>query len=158
MVRIIRNISILLCLLSVMSCNNNSFFDESKKVNEEGWMKDSVVDFKFNITDTISEYQVIVNIRHSASFQTQNLWLFTSLGLDGGQLLKKDTIECYLANNAGEWLGSGFGSLYEMSILALPRVRFSTIGEYNYRIAHGMRNDPLFGISDVGVEIVKFSR
>ena len=96
-------------------------------------------------------------MRHSNTFKTQNLWLFTETSLNG-KLIKRDTVECFLANNAGEWLGSGFGSLHEMPILYEPKVAFKELGNYEISIRHGMRDMKLEGISDIGLQVIKLEK
>ena len=62
-------------------------------------------------------------------------------------------MECYLANNKGEWVGSGFGSLNEVNVLCSTKMTFPLSGKYEFVLQQGMRYDVLPGINDVGIEL-----
>ena len=151
-----RTIISLAGLLTVIlcSCSSKSVYEDSKVLPENGWSKDSAEVFSFNIDDAKAAYQILINVRHTNKYKSQNLWLFAETQLNDKEI-GKDTIECYLANNAGEWLGSGFGSLHEMAILYQPNVKFAKPGNYKLIIKHGMREEKLGGITDIGVEVLK---
>jgi gliding motility-associated lipoprotein GldH len=70
-------------------------------------------------------------------------------------LLTNDSIECYLADQRGKWLGSGIGSIMEMPVLYQQKIRFKKVGVYHYKIAHGMRDSILSGINDIGMRVEK---
>jgi gliding motility-associated lipoprotein GldH len=65
----------------------------------------------------------------------------------------RDSIEFYLADQRGKWLGSGVGAIVEMPVLYKQNVRFEQKGTYRYEIGHGMREDVLIGINDIGIRI-----
>ncbi|MBO6005714.1 MAG: gliding motility lipoprotein GldH [Paludibacteraceae bacterium] len=151
-----RTIISLVGLLTIImcSCSSNSVYEDSRVLPESGWDKDNAEVFDFQIDDANATYQILINVRHTNSYKSQNLWLFTETLLNDKEL-GKDTVECYLANNAGEWLGSGFGSLHEMAILYQPNIKFAKPGAYKLKIKHGMRENTLSGITDIGVEVIK---
>jgi gliding motility-associated lipoprotein GldH len=70
-------------------------------------------------------------------------------------VLIKDSIECYLADKRGKWLGTGIGSVLEMPVLYQQKVKFSKVGIYQYKIVHGMRDSVLIGINDIGMRVEK---
>ncbi|HRR62823.1 MAG TPA: gliding motility lipoprotein GldH, partial [Paludibacteraceae bacterium] len=69
----------------------------------------------------------------------------------------KDTIECYLADIHGKWLGSGVGNVFEMPVLYKQNECFKQSGTYTFQIIQGMRNEVLPGISNVGLKVEKIS-
>lgn len=95
------------------------------------------------------------------------MWLFvnnrpasdsTYYALDSAEFAKptaQDTIEFYLANDRGVWLGNGKNGLTEMPVLYEEAYRFAHSGEQVITIQHGMREEPLRGVSDVGVIVTK---
>lgn len=143
-----------LALLLLASCHHDTIYDQSKTLPDSGWNKDSAAVFTVPITDINTPYRFIVNVRHRGDYKMQNLWLFITYQRPD-KSIKKDTIECYLANNDGRWLGSGFGSLYSMPVLFMPKVKFTQAGNYKFSIHHGMRDSVLGGINDVGLEVIK---
>jgi len=146
-------LAILISLFTV-SCNHNDVYLQYKTIVPEGWSKDSIYTFEIPITDVKSIYNVYVNIRNRGEYPYQNLWLFMSKTSPDKQILN-DSIECYLADQRGKWLGSGVGSVYDMPVLYEQNVRFKTKGTYKYKIVHGMRDDILKGINDIGMRVEK---
>ena len=144
----------LISMLFFGACNNDTVFTQFKTLPEEGWHKDSLAMFNVSITDTSANYNIYVNIRNNNRYPYQNFWFFKTQIMPDGTTVN-DTIECYLANNRGKWLGSGVGATYEMSVLCEQNVRFEEEGIYQYKITQGMREDVLRGIQDVGLQVEK---
>ena len=115
----------------------------------DAWHMDSVAHFDYTITDAAADYRMLVYIRHTERYPYQNMWLFT------GDSLCRDTIEFYLANDRGQWLGDRHHGFIEMPVLLEEHISFPDTGTYSIDIAHGMRDSLLRGVTDVGLEIIK---
>lgn len=148
---------LLLLPFLLISCNGNDVFAGFKPIASKGWSKDSVYTFDVKITDTMSVYNVYVNVRNKGEYPYQNLWIFLQT-LSPDSVNTADSIECYLADQRGKWLGSGVGSLFEMPILYQQNVRFQKAGNYHYTLVHGMRDSVLVGINDIGMRVEKVSK
>jgi gliding motility-associated lipoprotein GldH len=72
--------------------------------------------FEFDVEDSLSEYNFTVNVRHRANYPYQNMWLFVQQ-ISPDSSIVNDTIEFYLADNRGKWLGKGIGAVYTMPVL-----------------------------------------
>jgi gliding motility-associated lipoprotein GldH len=140
-----------------VACTSNDVYFQYKSVASKGWSKDSLYGFDIPITDTAAVYNVYVNVRNRGEYPYQNLWLFLSKSTPD-KIQSKDSIECYLADQRGKWLGSGLGSIMEMPVLYQQNVRFKTKGTYHYKIVHGMRDSVLAGINDIGMRVEKVGR
>lgn len=116
------------------------------------WHQDSVVRFVVPIADTTVDYRTIVYVRHTERYPYQNMWLFVDDGL------RRDTIEFYLADDRGQWLGDTHNGVMEMPVLLDENRHFTDTGMYELRITHGMRDTLLRGISDVGLEVIRNSK
>ncbi len=136
------------------ACANNDVYFQYQTIQHDGWNKDSVLTFDVNITDTISAYNIYVNIRNTSDYPYQNLWLFLNK-LNPDSTLVNDSIECYLADQHGKWLGSGVGSIKEMPVLYEQNKHFKARGIYKYEITQGMREDVLKGVNDIGIRVEK---
>lgn len=110
---------------------------------------DSVVRFDYAITDTATDYSVLVYVRHTERYPYQNMWLFL------GDSTHRDTIEFYLADDRGQWLGDRRHGFIEMPVLYEESVHYPDTGFYYMEIVHGMRDSLLRGVMDVGMEVVK---
>ncbi len=146
--------SLILFSLFVVSCQRNDVYFEYNAVRPEGWNKDSAFVYTVNITDTNAKYNVYINTRNRGEYPHQNLWLFISKW-NQDSTLTKDTIDFYLADQRGKWLGSGVGQTFEMPVLYLENVSFQQPGNYIFSIKHGMRDSLLVGLNDVGLRVEK---
>ena len=110
---------------------------------------DSVASFEYAITDADQDYRMLVYVRHTERYPYQNMWLFI------GDSLHCDTIEFYLADDRGQWLGNKHHGFIEMPVLLEENYHFADTGTYHMTIQHGMRDSILRGITDIGLEIVR---
>jgi len=67
--------------------------------------------------------------------------------------MSRDTLEFILADIEGKWLGKGWGSVKENSILISSDMRFPLAGTYEFKIQQAMRQDTLKGIKNIGIRI-----
>lgn len=146
----------LLVVFFLMSCNPNVVCDNSLRVANPTWHRDSVAQFTVDIVDTTLCYESAILIRNSGDYSYQNLWLFvTEIAPDS--TIRRDTVEYYLADNYGRWLGSGIGSLYTSLYYYKEDLHYSQSGTYTYLIEQGMREDELRGITNVGIRIMSIA-
>lgn len=143
---------LLLMILLITSCTSKDVYLQYFPVNESGWSKDSIFTFDIQINDSTTDFNLYVNIRNRGEYPYQNLWLFLEK-ISPDSVVTRDTIEFYLADNSGKWLGSGAGSTFEMPVLYQQNIKFQTTGTYHYKITQGMRDSVLAGINDVGMRL-----
>jgi gliding motility-associated lipoprotein GldH len=144
-------------LLVLSSCGGNDVFYQYETVPANGWHQDTAIHFNVNITDTLSHYNVYVNVRNRGEYPHQNLWLFIEQQSPDSTLFV-DSINFYLADQRGKWLGSGVGSVYEMPVLYRQNIRFPDSGNYSFSFRQGMRDSVLTGLNDLGLRIEKVSQ
>ncbi|HLP05442.1 MAG TPA: gliding motility lipoprotein GldH [Paludibacter sp.] len=143
----------LVSLLAV-SCTGNEVFFHYRPVDVGGWNKDSLCVFDIPVNDTASAYDMYVNVRNRSEYPYQNLWLFMQEMLPDSTI-RTDSIELYLADQRGKWLGAGVGAVKEMPVLYRRNFHFHQKGTYHYRIGHGMRDSLLKGVNDIGMKVEK---
>ncbi len=151
---------ILICAC-FFSCDSDAVFDQYKNVPNK-WHKDDLVSFKFNAPDTLSPYNLYINLRNTNDYKYSNLFLITELSYPNGKTLV-DTLEYKMAKPNGELLGEGFTDVKENKLwykgYEEPFV-FKELGEYNFTVQHAMRKigevqgiEELQGIVDVGFRV-----
>ncbi|MDD3079621.1 MAG: gliding motility lipoprotein GldH [Paludibacter sp.] len=151
---IIKNLLLLILPALIFSCSNNDIYFQYYTVPVSGWSRDSSFVFDINIPDTQQLYNVYVNVRNRGEYPQQNLWLFIRQTTPDSTVIG-DTINFYLADQRGKWLGSGVGATFKMPVLYQQGVRFSKTGIYKFSINQGMRYDILPGINDIGMRVEK---
>ena len=140
--------------LGFTSCDKTVVFDKYKAIPETGWHKDSLVVFNISVEDTLQNHNLLINIRNETSYNYSNLWLFIKILQPDDEMLT-DTFEIVLADPSGKWLGKGIGGLKTRQAIFRRNVRLPVSGEYTVKLQHGMRQDVLNGIHDVGFRIEK---
>ena len=131
------------------SCRHNIVHSEFISIPSGEWSIDSLPRFDFAIEDNDASYDIILYVRHTERYPYQNMWLFV------GDSLHRDTIEFYLADDRGQWLGDKHHGFVEMPVLYETNYHYADTGRYDLTIQHGMRDSVLRGITDIGVEIIK---
>ena len=140
---------ILIAVLALFTaCRNNIAYMQFFPIPTKEWHMDSVMRFDYTITDTTTDYRVLIYVRHTEYYPYQNMWLFVR------DSLTCDTIEFYLADDRGRWLGDKEHGFIEMPVLYEETKHFARTGAQHLEIAHGMRDSLLSGVTDVGVEII----
>ena len=142
-----RTILLLLSSLLCAACKTGTVYTDFRSTPEEGWDKDSVLTWSFSISDTAALYDILLHVRHTERYRYQNMWLF----LNGD----RDTIEFYLADDHGLWLGSRGNGTISMPVLYEHNYHFSTPGVHTISLRHGMRQEQLRGVTGMGLEIRK---
>jgi gliding motility-associated lipoprotein GldH len=141
-------IGLIALAVSFTSCRNDIVYSRFSPISSEKWQMDSVVRFDYTIEDAQAAYQLVIHVRHTERYPYQNMWLFVN---DGH---RADTIEFYLADDRGQWLGDKHHGFIEMPVLFEENYHFPDTGSYHLEIAHGMRDSVLRGVSDIGFEII----
>jgi gliding motility-associated lipoprotein GldH len=141
-----------LVILFVFSCKSKRFYDNVYDIQKGEWQKNQVVKFDVPVMDTIHGYNLFFEIRNSNVYPYSNLFLFVTT-TSPNRAIKKDTIEITLADERGKWLGNGLGGIRSNEIMFKNNIRFPVPGFYKVEVAHGMRDDVLKGIIDVGLKI-----
>ncbi|MFQ3332591.1 MAG: gliding motility-associated lipoprotein GldH [Thalassomonas sp.] len=140
-------------IVMFISCNN-SVFNDYKTFSNQEWNADSLVQFKYSISDTVSENQIIIKVRHTVDYEFQNLFVFVKSE-------QTDTIELLLADKSGKWLGNGIGDVREVVMAYKIDKKFKKKGEYTLEVEQGMRYGKLEKIQQlkhinaIGLTIVK---
>ena len=140
---------IILAVTFLTSCRNDIVYGRFVPISSEQWELDSVAQFDYTIEDADAVYQMLLYVRHTERYPYQNMWLFVS------DSMHCDTIEFYLADDRGQWLGDKHHGFIEMPVLLESAKQFPDTGVYHLTVQHGMRDSVLRGVADIGLEIVK---
>lgn len=143
---------ILLSAIGLTACSGGTIYSHYQALPRSGWHADSAVRYDFSVTDTLRTYDLIINLRHTDNYPNQNFWVFADFYCDS-LLLASDTLDYFLADQRGRWLGNGFGDRRDMPMLYKRQYRFPASGDYSLTLRQGMRDTLLKGVSDIGLTI-----
>jgi gliding motility-associated lipoprotein GldH len=144
----------LLLALFAVACSNHKVFDEVLSVQNNEWNSSNKLEFTVPINDTASAFDISIHVRNSNDYEYSNLWLFIATEAPTG-ISMVDTVEFFLAEPSGKWLGTGLGAVNSMLIPYKSNIRFPNRGIYHFELKHAMRQEQLLGIMDIGIRIDK---
>ena len=93
-------------------------------------------------------------MRNTQFYMAQNLWVFIKTSSPTNKV-QYDTLNCVLADDKGQWLGSGMGDIWDITIPYKQSIGFPEKGQYTVEIKHGMRMDKLPMILEIGLRVEK---
>jgi len=132
-------------------CNNNNLIDVNMEVPENSWMYAKSAKAIIDIKDPSIAYNIFFKVRNTGDYRYSNLYVIARL--KGNNLAKSTRYQFQLAKVDGEWLGKGSGDLYINTFPLLKRFHFPKAGKYELEVEQNMRDNPLVGISDVGITV-----
>jgi gliding motility-associated lipoprotein GldH len=139
-----------------MACDSDIVFEQNQSIELASWNEKNPATFEFEVKDTLTLHKFYLNVRNTEAYPYRNLIVFMELEFPNGKK-SVDTVECFLADETGKWLGGGMmGSLYDNRFLLYPSPKqFPMAGRYDVKIYHAMRTPELPGIHDVGFRLTK---
>ena len=146
----------MVCLLAAMAltaCDGSVYYDESRSVDEHGWLPQDSVCFDVEVDDTTHLFNFLVEVRNSVEYPYSNTFLFIGTTFPDGSVAR-DTMECPLADPEGRWLGKRTGRYVDTRYrLRGGSARFPMKGRYHFAITNGMRDSAISGIKDIGLRV-----
>ena len=144
-----------------VSCDSNRVFDEYKSLENNSWPQAESINFRAEITDTISRNNLYVTIRNNKLYPYSNLFLITNVIFPNGKKIV-DTLQYEMADKNGKFLGNGISEIKHSKLILKENIIFPISGTYTVSIWQAMRNNgsvnginQLQGITDVGLRIEK---
>lgn len=148
---------LLLAFTLINSCDRNRVYEEVYDFEEGIWNMDTIPAFNFEITDKAPK-RVLINVRNSIEFRSQNLYLTYYLTDEKGNELKSELVNVQLFDaKTGKPLGKG-NSIFQHEVEILPSYSFPSIGKYQIKIAQYMREANLENVPSVGVRLEKMTK
>ena len=130
-------IPLVFLLVVFVSCQNDTKKEVYHSFKNNTWNTDSIVFLEFDNIDTTSSHDLYLMIRHTTNFKFQNLFLFTNFEN------QQDTLELFLSEKNGRWLGKGFGEIKELKIKIKENVNFKESQNQMFSVEQAMRYEDL---------------
>jgi len=153
-------IAILLILAATSGCRQLDVYEKNTTIPGYQWKYSFQPEFDFKITDTASPYQLLVVLRHTDAYRYNNIWLnITGIYNEKDTLVKLPHLELPLGNDEKGWEGTGMNDIWEVrKPVSNGPLYFSKPGNYRFRIAQIMRDNPLPHILSIGMRVEKIRR
>lgn len=150
--KIIRLSILVLVIFSLVSCDKSVYYEHNETLANDQWSSNHILKHEIMIKDTLDVFNMFIHVRNQIDYAYSNLFLFVNTTFPNGQIAK-DTLECLLAEKSGKWYGKGGGKYRDSKILFKPQLRFPIEGAYQIDIQQAMREEPLKGISNIGISL-----
>ena len=146
-------ISVIIVSCFLFSCSKNTVYNEFQHISNKTWNRSDAYFFNFEIMDNSVAYNISLQLRNNDMYKYQNIWVIYEEAQPSGVAIK-DTIEYMLADDFGKWTGNGI-SLYQNRIALRNAYHFPDTGKYTISVQHGMRDNELKGLENIGLFIEK---
>jgi gliding motility-associated lipoprotein GldH len=152
--RHLKSILFIFSFLSLMftACVQETIVDLNQDVGD-AWTKDKKIVFDYDIKDSINPVDFYVNIRNTTDYEYANIFFFIKTTYPDRRY-SIDTVEFFLADAKGEWLGKGLGKLRNRTAILKKDMRFPMKGHYRMEFEMAMRDSVLNGIDAIGIRVV----
>ncbi|MBR3529272.1 MAG: gliding motility lipoprotein GldH [Bacteroidales bacterium] len=145
-------IALLIGLLVFAACDSKVFYDETCRVDEQGWNMDDKLVYNIDVDDTAQTYLCCLDVRVRNDYPYSNIYFFLSTVYPNGDVAVDTNIEFQLAAPDGKWMGREQGR-YVDGRYPFCYFRFPERGSYQFVLRHAMRDTLLRGVKDVGLHI-----
>lgn len=135
--------------LFLFSCGPGYEYEKHYEFQEENWAQGDTLDFTFTITDTLSIYNLYLEVEHSTGYGYQNLYTQIHTRFPSGERIT-ELLSLELADKAGVWLGNCSSEYCRLKIPIQEGAYFNQAGEYTVTVEQYMRVNPAQGIRSIG--------
>ena len=145
----------LIVLWLLASCNSQTRSHQFRHFDQEAWYQDDTVRFEIPLTDSLTNHELTLQLRHTSQYPYQNLAIGIEILSPDSQVTRTMNINEELTDQEGYWKGSGLGGLYQLNIgqTTLPKAK---AGTWLVHIFHTMSDSILIGVNDIGVRVRKY--
>lgn len=147
-------ITILIIAIICLSCEKREAYYHFSELKSSRWSKLDTIYFNIDSLSVIPNvpYDITIVLVNNSDYPYQNLWLYIQDDFRSRDFLSNEK-EYEVADKLGKWHGSGFGSTYQLPLPYKKNITFPERRNYQLKIVHGMRDEPLPGIEKVGLKI-----
>lgn len=146
--------SLIIIFFLITACTKVDVFEKNVTIPNHEWSSTFKPEIAFEITDTLSAYNIFAVVRHSDAYRYKNIWLSVYTHAPG-DTINKQQLDLQLATDDKGWLGSGMDDIYEHRILITGKPVALRAGTYRFRLENIMREDPLEHVFNVGIRVEK---
>lgn len=144
--------AIIMLPMVLTSCDGSVYYDESRAVDEHGWLPADSVYFDVDVDDTNRIFNFLFEVRNSVSYPYSNTFLFIRTTFPDGSYAQ-DTMEYPLADASGKWFGRRTGRYVDTRYYFRRNARFPMEGTYRFAVTNGMRDSAIAGLKDISLRI-----
>ena len=122
----------------------------------DGWHKQDTLSYQLPEQIEGEGYRLEVGIRNTNQYPFRDIWLSIRQNWKDSLVFQTDTLHFYLADEQGKWnSGGNTGSLFQHTYFCEKTFTIRPSSINVLQMTHLMKQNPLPGISDAGIRLVK---
>jgi gliding motility-associated lipoprotein GldH len=147
-------IAIFILILSATACKEESVTNTNRTIPSYGWAYRDSLEYKFEIKDTTTLYNLYLDINHTSAYPLQNLYTFIRTVYPNGKTYQQQ-LNMDLAAKSGQWNGEKewFKDRYNLRIVLQEGSFFNQMGEYKLNLQQYLRQDSIPGLNTITLRI-----
>jgi gliding motility-associated lipoprotein GldH len=136
------------------ACNwTTGVFEKNLNFDNHVWPASVKPDIAFEITDTLSSYNIYIVLRHTDAYHFNNIYIRATVKEPGDPKGRTGDYDLQLATNDKGWIGTAMDDIYDARLLIQPKTRFRRSGVYHITLEQLMREDPLKFVLSAGLRV-----
>lgn len=140
--------------MGLSACNwTTGVFEKNLNFDNHEWPSSLKPDISFEITDTLSSYNIYIVLRHTDAYHFNNIYIRASVREPGVPKGRTGDYDLQLATNGKGWIGTAMDDIYDARLLIQAETRFRKSGVYHITLEQLMREDPLKYILSAGLRV-----
>jgi gliding motility-associated lipoprotein GldH len=149
-----RSLLILTAVIIFCGCNwTTGAFEKNQDFTSHEWGSSVRPDIAFEISDTISSYNIYIVVRHTDAYHFNNMYVRATVKEPDDNKGRTGDYDLQLATNGKGWIGTAMDDIYEARLLIQPKTRFRKAGTYHIIMEQLMREDPLKNVLSAGLRV-----
>lgn len=148
------HLSLIFYILVVLACGEQHFYHEQHQLRDEGWSYTDTLIYQVDIADTVSRYDIMLDIEHLESYSYQNVYI-KIITTFPDQNTVSQVLPIDFADHTGIWYGDCKGKSCQVRVVLQEKALFEDIGLHTFTICQHMRVDPVKHISNVSLLLDK---
>jgi gliding motility-associated lipoprotein GldH len=141
-------------VIGLSACNwTTGVFEKNLTFAQHEWPASVKPDIAFEITDTISSYNIYIVLRHTDAYHFNNIYIRAIVKEPGDPKGRTGDYDLQLATNDKGWIGTAMDDIYDARLLIQPKTRFRKSGIYHITLEQLMREDPLKNVLSAGLRV-----
>lgn len=152
----IRNRLLWLPVILLAACQSNTVYHSYKPIPLTGWAKSDTLVYALPASVPAGNYEVEIGIRYQEDYLYRDIWLGIRHNMQDTLNYTTDTLQLFLADEAGNKTGNGLGGLYQCDLTYKESFLITQEGNARvFRLVQIMTDNPLLGICDIGIRLRK---
>jgi gliding motility-associated lipoprotein GldH len=149
-----RSLLFLALCFGISACNwTTGVFEKNIAFKDHEWPSSQKLDIAFDISDTVSLYNIYIVIRHTDAYHFNNMYIRATVKEPGETQERTGDYDLAFATNGKGWIGTAMDDIYDVRLIIQPKTRFKKAGTYHIMLEQLMREDPLKNVLSAGLRV-----